>query len=145
MKKINKKPFLIGFSALAIALGVSVNISLLSNKNKSISNLSLANVEALAHVEINSVDYMTAQEISNAMNSFHGWLWQEYWVPCMVNLSVKVTKTQGSFTVGAMYYGIDGVATLNSSSVQYTFIANQPGQQKYCPDGGGLCVSRSCQ
>jgi hypothetical protein len=48
MKKLNKKTFVVGFAALVIAVGAAVNVGVFSKKDKSISELSLANMEALA-------------------------------------------------------------------------------------------------
>lgn len=48
MKKINKKSFVVGLAAIAIAVGAAVNVGLFSKKDKLMSNLTLENVEALA-------------------------------------------------------------------------------------------------
>jgi hypothetical protein len=53
MKRLNKKTFMVGFAALAIALGTALNVGVSSKKDKLMSDLSLANVEALA-IEISS-------------------------------------------------------------------------------------------
>jgi hypothetical protein len=48
MKKMNKKTIVVGFAALVIAVGAAVNVGVFSKKDKLMSDLSLANVEALA-------------------------------------------------------------------------------------------------
>lgn len=122
-----------------------MNVGLFSKKDKLLSDISLTNVEALAKVTIGGVEYMTSQEISDVMNSFSGWFWQEYWTPCYIDLSVKVTKKSGSLTVGTIFKGIDGVATIVSEGSTYTILTGQPGQKKYCPDGSGPCKPQDCK
>jgi hypothetical protein len=51
MKKLNKKTIVVGFAALVIAVGAAVNVGVFSKKDKLISGISLANVEALATPE----------------------------------------------------------------------------------------------
>lgn len=48
MKKLNKKFFVVGIAALAIAVGAAANVGVFLKKDKLMSGLSLANVEALA-------------------------------------------------------------------------------------------------
>lgn len=50
MKKINKKTFVVGLAAIAIAVGAAVNVGLFPQRSKYNSDLSLANVEALAQI-----------------------------------------------------------------------------------------------
>jgi len=56
-------------------------------------SITLDNVEALARVEINGHYYMSSQEISDKMNSFNGWLWQEYWEYTLENLGFDAVPT----------------------------------------------------
>lgn len=129
---------------IAFVTVAALNYSVATRENRSQRLTSIESVEALASVEINGQRYMTAQEISDAMNSFSGWLMQSYWTPCFVSLAVKVTKTSGGIQAGTIYYGIEAVASLSASGISYSVIENQPGQRKYCPDGWSTCSPKAC-
>lgn len=138
MRKLNKKSFVVGLAAIAIAVGAAVNVGLFSKKDKFMSSLSLENVEALAMVSIGGMEFMTPQEISDKMNSFTGWNFQYYNVPCALNFQATVTKKGGGLSVGTIIKSLDvGINVVSSSGEVSVSYANW-GQKSYCVNGWKL-------
>lgn len=80
MKIMNKKTIFISLSVLVIAVMAVVNINYVS-KNSGLSNLSLANVEALAQVELPPVT-ITCGQFSGKCWKFAPYYSGEYYHPC---------------------------------------------------------------
>ena len=124
-----KKKIFGGIAVLAIAAVAIWNMSLNSNsQNSSLSEIQLANVEALADNE-----------------NGYGWLWEKNWQSCQTGGQIIVHTSSGSISAGTYVYSIGLEAALSASSYSYTIIPPSSGQKSYCYDGWSFCSANDCR
>jgi hypothetical protein len=120
---------ILGLTAVVIIVAVAtINSTLSSGKANSLSDLQLANVEALADNE-----------------NGYGWLWEKNWQSCQTGGQIIVHSSSGSISAGTYVYSVALEGSLSASNYSYTVIPPSSGQKSYCYDGWSFCSSNDCR
>lgn len=132
MKKLNKKNFMIGLASLAIAIGAAVNVGIFSKSNDLSTDLTLANVEALAKT----------YAFNNQEWNDEDWKLLGDWKPVVIACTSVETTPSFTFTTGGSISYLGAEYTWNGVTISFGGKSTSyNGLMVQCQGGNGNCFN----